>query len=313
VPDIPFLPDLSIGGLLDGVFDWMAERVVDTLGWLMAFLTNAFFTSPDVTVLPQVQALAQRSTLIVQSVYGLAILTAGVVAMTHASVQIRYSAKELLPRLVFGFLISGFALALCSGLIEAANALTVAMVGDMAAGPRVVQFVSDQLKASTIEQGPPFLIIRAVLGLLIVILLFQVIFGWVMRVTVLLILAGISPIAVACYALPWTEPVTRLWWRSLLGALAVPMLQGAAFAAVIDLVVDPDHALPAVLRLPASNLLNLLIVAALLMVTIRIPRLVAQYAGQGRGMSAAGVVVRTVVTQAATRAVPVPGLSRIFH
>lgn len=248
-----------------------------------------------------------------QAVYGLGILAAGIVAMTHGSVQIRYSAKEFLPRLVFGFLISGFALPLCSGLIEAANALTVSMVGDMAAGPRVVQFVSDQLKASVIEQAPPFLVIRAVLGLLIVILLFQVIFGWIMRVTVLLVLAGISPIALACYALPWTESVTRLWWRSLLGALAVPMLQGAAFAAVIDLAVDPDHALPVLLHLPASNLLNLIIVAALLMVTIRIPRLVAQYASQGRGMSAAGVVIRTVVTQAATRAVPVPGLRNILR
>ncbi len=114
MPDLPFLPDFSIGGLLDGIFDWMAERVVDVLGWLMEFLTNAFFTSPDVTVLPQVQALAERSTDRASRVRP-RILAAGIVAMTHGSVQIRYSAKEFLPRLVFGFLISGFALPLCSG------------------------------------------------------------------------------------------------------------------------------------------------------------------------------------------------------
>ena len=39
------------------------------------------------------------------------------------------------------------------------------------------------------------------------------------RVGVLVLLAGIAPLALACYSLPWTQAAAGLWWRSLLGYL----------------------------------------------------------------------------------------------
>jgi hypothetical protein len=303
---------MPVGWLFDGIFDWLGERVLDALDWLVDFLTSAFFTSPDVTVLPQVQALAQRSAMIVQTTFGLLIIVAAMIGMTHGSVQIRYELKDLLPRLVFAFIASGFALPLCAGLIEVANALTTAMVGDVASGPRVVRFVGQQVRAALLDKSTAA--ISLILGLLIVILFFQLLFGWIVRVTTLLVLAGTAPIAFACYGLPHTQAVAQLWWRSLLGSLGIPMLQGIAFAAVIDLVVDPDHALPVLLGLPPSHLMNLIIVTCLLVVTVRIPKLVARYAAtRGGSTSPVGVVIRAVAVQTVGRNLPIAGVRRMMR
>jgi hypothetical protein len=298
-----------VGWLLDGILTWLAERIQGALSWLVGFLTSAFFTTPDVTVFPQAQALAERSALIVQATFGLAIITAGAIGMTYGSVQIRYELKDLLPRLVFAFVASAFGTQLCSGLIQVANALTAAMVGQVADGPQVIEFVKEQIKAALLDEGTA--VVAVIIALLIVVLIYQVMFAWFMRVAVLLIVAGTAPIALACYALPQTQPVAQLWWRTLLTALAVPVLQGVTFAAGIDMLLDPDHARPLLLELETSNVVNLLMVACLLTVTMRIPRLLARYASNGRSMSTAGVVVRAVVLQSAGRRLP--GTHRVLR
>jgi len=47
-----------IGFLLNGALNWIAGRVEGVLSWLVALLTSTMFTTPDVTVFPQVQAVA---------------------------------------------------------------------------------------------------------------------------------------------------------------------------------------------------------------------------------------------------------------
>jgi hypothetical protein len=297
--------------LLDGVFTWLADQLQGALSWLLAFLTSTFFTSPDVTVFPQAQALANRSALIVDAVYGLAVIAAGLVGMTHGGFQIRYAVKDLIPRLVVGFVAAGFATQICAGVIELANAVTTAMVGQAASGPRVIRFVADRLAHSAWD--PTVRGVMVIIGLLIVVLVFQLLFSWFARIATLLVLAGLAPIALACYGLPHTQPVADLWWRVLLGTLATPLLQGVAFSAGVDLLLDPGHNLAVAAGLPVgSDAFNLFLIACLLMVTVRIPRLVARYTAQGgRGMTTAGVVLRAVVIQTVTRRIPVPGVRRL--
>jgi hypothetical protein len=298
-----------VSWLLDGILTWLAKRVQGALSWLVGFLTSAFFTTPDVTVFPQAQALAERSALIVQATFGLAIIVAGAIGMTYGSVQIRYELKDLLPRLVFAFVASAFGTQLCAGLIRVANALTVAMVGQVAAGPRVIEFVKDEITAALLDETTA--VIALIIAILIVVLFFQVMFAWFVRVAVLLIVAGTAPIALACYALPQTQPVAQLWWRTLLSALAIPVLQGVTFAAGVDMLLDPDHASPLILELSRSNVANLVMVACLLTVIVRIPRLMARYASHGGSMSTAGVLVRAVVIQSVGRRLP--GAGRILR
>lgn len=302
--------------LLDGVFSWLAARLTDVLGWLLSALTSTFFTSPDVTGLPQVRGLADRSAGVVAAVFVLAILVAGVLSMTHGSLQVTYQVKDLLPRLVTGLGLSGFALPLCRGLIELANAVTTALIGQAAAGPRVVEFVKVQLTA--VNRDPAAQALAAVITLMIVVLIFQLLLSLLVRIATLLVVAGLGPVALACYALPQTQPAAVLWWRSLLGVLVTPALQGIAFTVGVDLLLDPSHNLVPMTGISGitgssgTTVINLFFVACLLMLTVRIPRLVTRYAiRQGGGTSTAGVIARTIVVQTVLRRLPVPGLSRL--
>nr|MDT0658777.1 hypothetical protein [Micromonospora sp. DSM 115978] len=294
--------------LYNGLIEWLAERVQGMLGGLVALLTATFFTSPDVTVFPQVQLLAGRSVMVVNAAFVLAIIVAGAIAMTHGTFQIRYQAKDLLPRLVFGFVASNFGVEVCRMLIEAANALTVAMAGETASGPQVIEFVTARIVGAL--TSPSSAVLAVVIGLIIVVLFYMLLVGWFARVATLIVLAGIAPVALACYALPQTQAAAGLWWRSLLGCLATPLLQAIFFTTGVDLLLDPEHNVPILLGLPggaSTDVFNLFIAAVLLMVTVRIPKLVGRYVTRGGQVSTAGVVLRAVVIQSITRRLRIPG------
>jgi hypothetical protein len=301
--------------LLDGLFFWLTSQVLTALSWLLDLVTSTFFASPDVTVLPQVTTLSTRATAVTDAVFVLAILVAGILAMTHGSFQIRYAAKDLVPRLVVAFILSRFGLVLCHGLIEVANAVTVAMVGQAATGPRVVIYVREQLLDAMID--PTVQVFAALISVIIVVLFFQLLLSWFARVAVLLVLAGVAPLALACYALPQTQPVVDLWWRALLGALVTPALQGVVFSAGVDLLLTGPGTVTHLMGValppgsPTSIIVNLFLVVCLLFVTVRIPKLVARHVlNRGSSTSSAGLVLRALVLQTVTRKIPV-GLRKL--
>jgi len=295
--------------LMDGVVGWLADRVEGLLGGLVAFLTATVFTSPDVTVFPQVQLLAGRSAVVVSTGFVLAIIAAGAVAMTHGSVQAQYGVRELLPRLVFGFVISHFGAQLCQVLITTANALTHAMVDQAAAGPQAAEYVRARIAAASGD--PTAGVLAVVIGLLIVVLMYTLLASWVVRIGVLIVLAAVAPVALACYCLPYTQPAAALWWRTLLACLATPVLQAVSFTSGINLLLDPEGNLPVLIGLapgtPSMDMFNLFVILCLLWLTVRIPRLMSRWVTrQGGQTSVAGVVLRAVVIQSATRRLPIP-------
>ena len=294
-----------IGCLMTGLVGWLAETVNALLGGLSAFLTSSIFVSPDVTVLPQVRAIAGNSALVVSACFILAVIAAGIAVMLGDSVETQYHLKQLMPRLVVGFVLSAFAVPLTGVLIDVANALTVAMAGEAAPTTEAITFVRARVSSAMTDPSNALLI--AVIGLLIVVLMFMLVGGWLARIGMLVILAGIAPVALACYATPWTQGAAGLWWRALLGCLATPALQAVAFSAGINLLIDPTSNLPILLGLPGSDTLNLLMVIVVLWTTIKIPslmrRLVTQ---QGRTPNITGLILRTVAVQGMTR-----GLGRV--
>ena len=297
------------GWLMDNVIAWLAERVVALLAGLTSMLRATVFTSPDVTVFPQVELLASRSSLVVSAGFVLAIITAGAVAMTHGTLHTRYEAKQLLPRLVFGFVMSNFGVALCGMLIELANAVTMAMIGETAAGPETIEYVQTRMVVAMADTTSGLLAV--VIGLIIVVLVYALLAGWFFRIAILIVLAGIAPVALACYSLPQTQAAAQLWWRTLLACLATPVLQAISFSASIGLLLDPGHNLPALLGAPAgaasTETFNLFVVMCLMWLTVRIPKLMARYVTHARSpVSMAGVVLRAAVIQTVTRRLPVP-------
>ncbi|MFC7279612.1 conjugal transfer protein TrbL family protein [Paractinoplanes rhizophilus] len=293
------------GWLMDGLVTWLAEQVVDLLSGLMALLAATLFTSPDVTVLPQVTSIAGKSALVVDACFVLAILAVGIATMTGDSVQMRYGVKELVPRLAVGFVLSAFSVPLTGQLITVANALTVSMTGTTAPTTETVAFVKTRVAAAMDNNANTLLI--AIIALLIVVLMAMLIGSWFVRVGVLVVLAGIAPVALACYATPWSQGVADVWWRSLLGCLVTPAIQAVAFTGGIDMVINPDANLPVVLGVPASDTFNLVLVVVMLWLTIKIPALVGRYVTRKGSPNAGGLVLRAIVVQGITRRIPLLG------
>ncbi len=288
--------------MMTDLVEWLAQRVEDVLGGLLAFLTSSIFLSPDVTVLPQVRTIAGKSALVVNACYVVAIIAVGVATMVGDSVQVRYQAKELVPRLVVGFVLSWFAVPLCAVLIDIANGLTVAMVGTAAPTTDAVSFARAHVVAALTD--PANALVALIIGLLIFGLMFVLVTGWIVRVAVLVVLAGIAPAALGCYCLPWTQPAAELWWRSLLGCLGTATLQAVVFSTGIQLLTGPQPSLPILLGLPGSDAMNLLLVLVVLWTTVKIPGLMRRYV-TGRGAPNVGaILLRAVVIQGITRRLP---------
>jgi hypothetical protein len=291
-----------VNWLMNGLVSWLAEKVTDLLGGLLAFLTSSMFLSPDVTVLPQVKTIADKSSLVVSASFILAIIAVGIATMVGGSVEMRYGIKELIPRLVVGFALSAFAVPLTSVLIEIANALTVSMTGASAPTTKTVTFVRARIASAMTDESAALM--TAVIGLLIVVLMFMLGGSWLARVGALIILAGVAPVALACYATPWTQGAADLWWRSILGCLATPALQAIAFSTGINLLIDPQSNLPNLLGVPGSDTVNLLLVIVVLWGTIKIPSMMRRYVTGKGSPNIGGILLRAVFIQRGTRGLP---------
>ena len=245
--------------------------------------------------------LTSRAQLVVNTAYVLMVMAAGVLGMTHGTVQVRHRVADLAPRLVIGFGLSSFAVSICQWIIAGANTLVVALTGDGIASPgapdALLRVVTDALT------NPVSRLLVAALGLIILVLMATLLLTRIARLVALIVLCGVAPIALACHGLPFTDPLAQLWWRSMGGVVAIVVLQAVALDTGLAILLDPSANLPDQ-GLPAdpTGLFNLFIVVCLLWVTVRIPGLVRRYVTGGGGQrSTVGTIVRVVLVHQLTR------------
>jgi hypothetical protein len=296
-----------IGWALDNALDWILDNVRDALNLVWTFLASTLFHVPDVTSLPQVQTLATRSLLVVNTGYVLVIIVTGIVVMAHGSVQIRYGAGELIPRLVLGLAAANFATPICVAIIGAANVLVQALTGQ---GITTTDNLQQLLGVLTHQlENPVALLLTVVIGLILVVLVLMLVVGWIIRWIFLILLCGIAPAALACHGTPWSEGIALIWWRSMGGIGLTVVLQAVTLNTALMFLLDPATDLSILGFQDTSGLLTLLIVVVLLWVTVRIPSLIRAYLSQaGSRHNILGALVRLVIAQQVTR-----GLSRALY
>ncbi|TDC35122.1 hypothetical protein E1211_16280 [Micromonospora sp. 15K316] len=299
-----------MGFLFDQILDWLATAILATVDALFAVISGALLVTPNVTGLPQVQALTGRSVLVVDTVFVLAFVAAGVLTMTAGGGESsRYTIKDLLPRLIVGFVAAHFSQLWCATFIDLANAMTGALTtpGGDADGP--LRAIRSHIGGGRDKVAALLFVVCVAI---IAVLLAATAFSVIVRFAVVLVLTAAAPLALACHALPQTDSVARLWWRSYAGVLAVPVVQGFTLYVGHWMLTDPQHLLP-VLGLPVEpgGVLNLFIVMVMLWTTVRVPALMRRYVaagGSGRGVNMIGAAARVLVVQQVTRSVP--GLGR---
>ncbi|NMO57782.1 hypothetical protein HH310_42300 [Actinoplanes sp. TBRC 11911] len=296
--------------LFGELFGWLATTVIGVLDLLWGLLSATAFSTPDVTVLPQVTAFANTSLAIVNVCFVLAFLWAGIVVMGRGTFQSQVGPGELIPRLVLGLILANFAVPLCSTVIGLANALTAALTSQDITAPgsmrQLREITVSAMKGQTGATATSLLLI--LVGGLIAALTGTLIVQWIIRLGVLVIAVGIAPIALALHGTPHTEGAAKLWWRTLLGTVGIVVVQAVALHATLLVFLSPNSNLPllgvSVADGDPAGILNLLIVVCLLWAVVKIPALMRRFVTQARP-SRAGTVLRVVAVQQLTR-----GLSR---
>ena len=291
--------------LMGQLIAWLVTHIDETLNAFVDILRDTAFYTPNVTELPQIQAIWQQNIAIVNTAYVLGIVAAGAIAMTHESIQVRYGVKELAPRVIFGAVAANSSLAWTSMIFDAANALTVGLTAQPVADPGVLGLVRDQVHAALSNPAVP--VLSVLVAILVVVLVGTLLFQWIVRFGVLLIVAVSAPLALACHVVPHLEGVAALWWRTLFGSLGTQVLQALTLYTGLRVFLDPDSNLPARLGMGGGAVLNLMVLAVLLWTTIKIPAMMRRHVLRGGGTGGVGsYILRVVVVQNVLRGI-VPG------
>jgi hypothetical protein len=290
-----------IGWMFDQAVAWLLGFTRNTLNTVWRLLASTLFHLPDVTGLPQVAALSSRSLTLVNTGFVVVIMAAGIVVMARDTVGARYGAAELAPRLVIAFIAANFATPICHAFITTANALVLALTGEGIASDRTLsQLLRVLVDALT---NPTAALLVTLVGLVIDVLVLMLLIGWIARFAALIVAVGLAPAALACHALPWTETIAQAWWRTMGGLAATVVLQAVALHTSLAIFLDPATNLPSYgLPNDSTGLLNLIIIAVLLWVTVRIPSLVRRHLTHANTRpNFAAAIVRLVIVHQLTR------------
>jgi hypothetical protein len=251
----------------DAVNGWFRDLVASALTPTLGLLGRSVFATPDVTAPGgRARQLWWVCAGLANSLFVLLVLAGGVLVIGHETVQTSYSAKEIAPRLVLGFVAANSSLLLAGQGIALANALSRALLGQ-GVDPDHVSDQINQLALAPLDGGGIFLVLLvgvvAVLALIIVA-------TYVVRVALVIILVAGAPLALACHALPATEGLALGWWRAMAACLGVQVGQALTLVTALRVFFASDRA--SVLGLgPASQLIDLIVVACLLWILARLP------------------------------------------
>ncbi len=284
------------GHIRDAINGWFRDLVASALDPVLTLLGSTVLSTPEVTG-GRVHDLWLVSAGIANTVFVLFVLAGGAVVMSHETLQTRYAAKQIAPRLVVGIIAANLSLAVVGLAVGFANALSGALLGqgvDAGSATGVLR----ALVLAPLAAGGSFLVL---MGLVVAVLALLLVATYLIRVALLVVLVVAGPLALACHALPYTEGAAQLWWRALVGALATQVSQSLVLITAVRVFFASGG--NAALGLSASGaLVNVLLACALLYVLVKIPSWVARLVLGGRRGASTAQMVKTAVVYRTVRA-----------
>ena len=276
-------------GISSAITGFFKSVIKFALNPLLELLSDTLLTTPSPASMPRVGELWTNSWQIALACYALLIMIAGVVVMSHETVQTRYSIKEMAPRIPLGFLAAALSLFLAGKAVDLANALSHAAMGGGAnadiAGPALRDFV---LSSFNSDSGSMFLVLMwlVAIGVLVALLL-----TFVVRVALTIILIVSAPLALICHTLPQTDGIARWWWKAFGGVLAIQVVQSLALITGVRVFLTPGgFGSGGLFGLNDNGLVNVLVTLALMYVVFKIPFWILGSIRFGSGRSFVGSV-----------------------
>jgi hypothetical protein len=299
-----------MGWMMDQTADWILKVVLDAFLHIMKVIGSGFLITPDVTGMPQVEALTSRSVWVVDSTFVLVFVAAGLLTMTAGgSERVRYEVKDLIPRAVVGFIAAHFSPLFVGNAIKLTNVMVGVFGTDSLDKTGALPAITGIVQGAGVNAAAP--VLTAIFIVVVTVLLCGTMFGLLTRIAILLVLAAVAPIALALHALPQTDPIARLWWQSLGGCLVTPVLQAFCLQAGTWMLIDPKSMYPSLgfINDPLA-VANLMVVILLLYITVKVPKLVKRYLVRGAPPhNMFGVVIRSVVVTGGARLLGIPKLA----
>ena len=291
------LPGTGGCGLLDfgcdvsnAITSWFASLVKSAVNPLLSLIGRTALSTPQPDSIAAVRTLWSTSLGIADACYGLLVLIGGIVVMSHETLQTSYSAKEIAPRIVIGFVTANLSMVLMTRAVDLANGLSAAFTAG-GVNPQTAATALMNTLGNSVSSGGIFLILLALAGVVLALVLAAV---YVIRLMAVVLLAGAAPVLLALYALPQTAWAARWWWRALTAALAIQVAQGLVMTAAVQVFFSPGW-LPGDID---SALGQTLITLCLLYILMRIPFWIARPVLSPFGRSPLRRAARFVVTAA---------------
>lgn len=275
-----------ISGCVAKAIDGFFQRVVDSaLNPLLGLLSHTLLSTPDPGSLPRVGELWSSSWQMVLACYGLIVVAAGVLVMTYEMLQTRWTVRELVPRLVTGFVAGAMSMLIATQAISWANALATAIGGD-ALDPNSAAAALTELTATSPGSGLFAILLLNVLTVTITVLLIT----YVVRVAITIVLIVAAPLALMCHGLPHTEPIARWWWRAFGACLAIQVVQSLVLVTALRVFLSPGGF---VFFAPTqTGIVNILVALALMTILVKIPFWLLSALKIGPGHSMAGSLIK---------------------
>ncbi|PZG23639.1 hypothetical protein C1I98_36165 [Spongiactinospora gelatinilytica] len=263
----------------EAVDGWFAHLVKSAAKPVFDMLGTSVLATPELTApeMARVKQLWDVSRTIANTSFVLLVTAAGVLLMTGQTLPGQTSPRELLPRLVWAFLAANLSLTAIGHAISLANGLSQAFLADGAGRldpESVFKVMGGTILAGIATEGVFF----AIVALAVVILAVGVVFTYVVRLALTMVLIAAAPLALIFHALPMTDGLARLWWRAITGLLAIQVCQSLVLVTALHLLFS-DNPAPnaAAFWIPTTaDLMDLLMAVCLLFVLLKIPGWVAR-------------------------------------
>jgi hypothetical protein len=299
-PPQPGLFDVA-GRVREAINSWVRELVARAIDPAVDLAARSVLATPDLTAADgRVRELWQRSQALANAGYVLLVCAGGVLLLTNETLQARYAIKDVAPRLVVGMVASNTSLLLLDLGIQAANALSRALLGP-GVDPAQAEATLKAVLVFPLDGANTLLLVA---GVVVVGLAVVLAASYVLRVAVLVALTVAAPLALACHGLAHTEAVARWWWRATAACLAIPVAQSLVLICALRVFFHHDR--DRLLGLGGARLVDLVVATCLLWLLARIPAWAARLVFVGR----TGTVVRVAKSYVAYRLVR-RGLARL--
>ncbi|WP_141578741.1 hypothetical protein [Actinomadura sp. WMMA1423] len=281
---------------------WFADLVTSAAKPICDLLAQTVLGTPplDSPDMARAKDLWSVSQTIANTCYVLIITAGGVLLIAgHSLPGSELTPGQLVARLVGAFLASNLSLILIGYMITFANGLSAAFLragGEAVAPGRVAKAISAYLVASLVPNQPFTIFI----GLGVVVLAVCVAFIYIVRIALTMVLIAAAPVALMFHALPITDGLARLWWRSITGVLAIGVCQSLVLATAFRLlfsdVKQPDNDsgghFPGIV---SGTGVDLLLALCLLWIMARVPSWVARTIWRAAQPSALTGMVKSLI------------------